>query len=68
MNKISKEVGTLMREGKKDEAEAAKVRTAELKDSIKQLDEEFARIDQDVFSLQVLLPNLPADIVPEGHT
>lgn len=68
MNKISKEVGILMREGNKEEAEAAKIRTAELKDSIKQLDEDFARIDQDVFSLQVLLPNLPADIVPEGRT
>lgn len=68
MNKISKEVGTLMREGKKEEAEAAKQRTAELKDSIKQLDEDFARIDQEVFNLQVLLPNLPAEIVPEGRT
>ncbi|HNX54367.1 MAG TPA: serine--tRNA ligase [Prolixibacteraceae bacterium] len=68
MNKISKEVGSLMREGKKDEAEAAKIRTAELKESIKQLDEDFARIDQDVFALQVLLPNIPADIVPEGHS
>jgi seryl-tRNA synthetase len=68
MNKISKEVGTLMREGKKEEAEAAKQRTAELKDSIKKLDEDFARIDQEVFNLQVLLPNLPAEIVPEGRT
>jgi seryl-tRNA synthetase len=68
MNKISKEVGSLMREGKKDEAEAAKIRTAELKESIKQLDEDFARIDQEVFGLQVLLPNIPADIVPEGRT
>lgn len=68
MNKISKEVGSLMREGKKDEAEAAKIRTAELKESIKRLDEDFARIDQDVFALQVLLPNIPADIVPEGHS
>ncbi len=68
MNKISKEVGLLMREGKKEEADAAKIRTAELKDSIKQLDDDFVRIDQEVFSLQVLLPNLPADIVPEGRT
>lgn len=68
MNKISKEVGLLMREGKTDEANAAKNHTAELKDSIKQLDEEFARIDQDVFNLQVLLPNLPSDLVPEGRT
>jgi len=68
MNKISKEVGILMREGKTGEAEAAKNRTAELKDSIKQLDEDFAQIDKEVFNLQVLLPNLPADIVPEGRT
>jgi len=68
MNKISKEVGILMRDGKTEEANAAKNRTAELKDTIKQLDEDFARIDQEVFSLQVLMPNLPADIVPEGRT
>jgi len=68
MNKISKEVGLLMREGKTDEANAAKNRTAELKDSIKQLDEDFAQIDKEVFNLQVLLPNLPSDLVPEGRT
>ena len=68
MNKISKEVGLLMREGKTNEAEAAKKRTAELKDTIKQLDEDFAQIDKEVFNLQVLLPNLPSDLVPEGRT
>ncbi|MDP3914791.1 MAG: serine--tRNA ligase [Bacteroidota bacterium] len=68
MNKISKEVGLLMREGKKEEANAAKKRTSELKDSIKQLDEDFAQIDKEVFNLQVLLPNLPSDLVPEGRT
>ncbi|HLN74128.1 MAG: serine--tRNA ligase [Methylococcaceae bacterium] len=68
MNKISKEIGLLMRDGNKDQAEAAKNRTTEIKDTIRQLDEEFARIDQDIFNLQVLLPNLPADLVPEGRT
>ena len=68
LNKISKEIGLLIRDGKTGEAHAAKTRTSELKDSIKQLDDEFARIDQEVFSIQVLLPNLPADIVPEGKT
>jgi seryl-tRNA synthetase len=68
MNKISKEVGLLMREGKSEEANAAKNRTSELKDAIRQLDEDFARIDQEVFNLQVLMPNLPSDLVPEGRT
>jgi seryl-tRNA synthetase len=68
MNRISKEIGTLMREGKKEEANAAKKKTAELKESIKQLDEEFAKIDEQVFALQVQLPNIPADIVPAGKS
>lgn len=68
MNKISKEIGLLMRDGNKDQAEAAKNRTTEIKDTIRLLDEEFARIDQDIFNLQVLLPNLPSDLVPEGRT
>jgi len=68
MNRISKEIGTLMREGRKDEASAAKNKTAELKEAIKQMDEEFAKIDGQVFALQVQLPNIPADIVPAGKS
>ena len=67
MNKISGEVGLLMRQGKKAEAEVAKARTAEIKESIKQFDIEFAAIEEQVYQLQVQLPNLPADIVPEGR-
>lgn len=67
LNKISGEVGLLMREGKKAEADVAKVRTAEIKESIKQFDIEFAAIEEQVYQLQVQLPNLPADIVPEGR-
>ncbi|PTN10374.1 seryl-tRNA synthetase [Mangrovibacterium marinum] len=68
MNKLSKEIGQLFREGKQAEANAAKERTSVLKDSIKQLDEDFAKIDAQVFDLQVQLPNIPADIVPAGKT
>lgn len=68
MNRISKEIGFLMRDGKTQEAQAAKERTVELKESIKQLDEDYARIDQEVFTLQVQLPNIPSDMVPEGRT
>ena len=67
LNKISGEVGLLMREGKKAEADVAKVRTAEIKESIKLFDIEFAAIEEQVYQLQVQLPNLPADIVPEGR-
>lgn len=68
MNKLSKEIGQLFKEGKQAEANAAKERTSELKDSIKQLDEDFAKIDSTVFALQVQLPNIPAEIVPAGKS
>ena len=68
MNKLSKEIGILFREGKTDKANAAKERTVELKNQIKQLDENFSRIDEEVYELQVQLPNLPADRVPAGNT
>ena len=66
MNKISKEIGILFREGKKEEAEAAKERTSELKEKIKQFDTDFAAIEEKVYELQVQLPNLPHDSVPSG--
>ncbi len=68
MNKLSKEIGLLFREGKTEEANSAKSRSTELKDSIKQLDEDFAKIDEQVYELQVQLPNLPTEIVPAGKT
>jgi seryl-tRNA synthetase len=55
-----------MRQGKKEEAEIAKTRTAEIKESIKQFDIDFAAIEEQVYQFQVQLPNLPADLVPEG--
>lgn len=66
MNRISKEIGTLMREGKKAEAETAKARTSEIKESIKQYDLDFAAIEEKVYELQVQLPNLPHESVPVG--
>lgn len=66
MNRISKEIGMLFREGKKYEADAAKARTTELKETIKQFDGQFAEIEQKVTDLQVQLPNLPHESVPPG--
>lgn len=68
MNKLSKAIGQLFREGKQDEANQAKVRTSEFKENIRQLDEDFSKIDEAVFELQVQLPNLPSDLVPPGKT
>jgi seryl-tRNA synthetase len=68
MNKISAEIGNLMRQGKKEEAENAKARTSEIKESIKQFDSDFAAIEEKVYELQVQLPNLPHDSVPVGKS
>ena len=67
-NKLSKEIGTLMKEGKKQEAEAAKAQTAELKEQIKQYS---ASLEETVNSLNDILyriPNIPNALVPEGKT
>jgi seryl-tRNA synthetase len=66
MNRISKEIGLLFREGKHAEANAAKSRTTELKENIKQFDVNFAKIEEQVKDLLVQLPNLPHDSVPAG--
>jgi seryl-tRNA synthetase len=66
MNRISKEIGILFREGKKEEADAARQQTADLKESIKLFDVEFAEIEKQVAEFQILLPNLPHDSVPQG--
>ena len=68
MNKISKEIGVLFKEGKTQEANHAKERTSELKEAIKQLDAEFSGIDEKVYELLVQLPNIPHDSVQEGKS
>lgn len=67
LNRISKEIGSLMKEGKRDEAEAAKEKTYSLKEEIKSLTEKQGPLDADLRSEIVRLPNLPHQSVPPGH-
>ena len=67
-NKLSKEIGALMKEGKRQEAEQAKAQTADLKEQIKQYT---ASLEETVNALNNILyriPNIPNAIVPEGKT
>ena len=67
-NKLSKEIGTLMKEGKRQEAEQAKAQTADLKEQVKQYT---ASLEETVNALNNILyriPNIPNAIVPEGKT
>ena len=68
MNQLSKEIGLLFKEGKTEEANMAKERTVVLKELIRQHDEDFETIDNQMAALQVVMPNLPSTQVPEGRT
>jgi seryl-tRNA synthetase len=68
MNQLSKEIGLLIKQGKAEDANKAKERTVVLKDLIRQHDEDFETIDAQMAALQVLMPNLPSTLVPEGRT
>ena len=59
-------IGSLMKDGKKDEAEAVKAEVASLKEKSKELETLSAGNNSELESLMVLLPNIPCDLVPEG--
>ena len=66
MNKISKSIGALMAQGKKDEANAAKAQTGELKQAIATYEQEMDAKEQELTNLLLTIPNVPYAIVPEG--
>ena len=68
MNQLSKAIGQLYKDGKTGEADQAKVKTAELKDAIKNNDNEFENIDSQLLALQVQLPNITSQLVPVGRS
>lgn len=67
-NRISKEIGLLMREGKKEEAEQAKLSVATLKEEAKQLEHNKKELEEQLHKLLVTLPNAPSETVPNGRT
>ena len=60
------EIGQLMKQGLKAEAEAAKAAVAELKARSGRLLEESDEVTKELDAKIVLLPNIPCDLVPEG--
>ncbi len=67
MNRISKEIGMLFKQGKQEEAAAAKAKTGELKENIAQYEAQMAEAEQALTSLLLTIPNVPYDLVPAGH-
>jgi seryl-tRNA synthetase len=67
-NAIAREIGSLMKAGKKEDAETAKAQVAELKQISASQEREKAQLEQDLNAKLVLLPNLPHASVPVGKT
>ena len=66
VNTLSKSIGQLMKEGKKDEAETAKARVGQLKEANKTLQADMDQAAQDLQQLLYTIPNVPYDEVPGG--
>lgn len=67
-NTAAKQIGELMRQGKKEEAEAAKSKSAGYKEQIKALQEQLEGVEQELNDKLIQLPNLPHTSVPAGST
>ncbi len=65
-NKLSKQIGMLMKDGKKEEAEEVKAKVAELKETAKSLQEKQDNAEKELTTLLCQIPNIPYDEVPEG--
>ena len=66
INKISKEIGLLMKEGKKEEAENAKQKTAQYKEASKDLQQKLNDIEEKLTEILYLIPNIPHESVKAG--
>ena len=66
-NKLSKEIGLLMREGKKEEAENIKAQVNEIKENIETLNEKLKTIEEELNVKALSIPNLPDSDVPVGN-
>ena len=65
-NAVSKQIGLLMREGKKEEAEAAKEQVAANKDRVAELDQRRGEVEEELTDLVAAIPNIPDASVPYG--
>ena len=67
-NTISKEIGELMRTGRKDEAQGHIDESSRLKQTIKDLEADARSVDEQQQRLMLEIPNVPHDSVPVGST
>ncbi len=66
MNRISKEIGAMMKEGRKPEADAAREKTYSFKEEIKALTDKLLPLENELRNEIIRLPNLPHESVAKG--
>ena len=68
LKKLAAEIGKLMKEGNKDEAEAVKARVADMKAGNVAIEEAMVAAEREITDILLTIPNLPCDAVPAGRT
>ncbi len=67
-NKISKQIGAMMKAGNKEEAEKAKAEAARMRNESKEISEKVTIAEEKLIKLLYQIPNIPHESVPEGRT
>lgn len=67
-NKINKEIGLIVKSGKKENLSSLKNESSNLKNDSKKLQEELREIEDKLLSIRVKIPNIPNEIVLQGNS
>ena len=68
LKQLASQIGALMKEGKKDEAEKVKNEVANLKNSHKEIEDSLKAAENEITQILLNIPNVPCAMVPEGRT
>ena len=68
LNKMAAQIGALMKQGNRDEAENVKAQVAELKTANKEIDDNLSDAQDEINQILLSVPNVPYSGVPEGKT
>lgn len=66
LNKLAAQIGSLMKQGKKDEANEVKLAVAAIKEDQKSIAAELSATETEIRDLLLTVPNVPCQMVPEG--
>ena len=68
LNKMASQIGALMKQGQRDEAEKVKAEVAALKAANKEIDDRMTAAQDEITEILLSVPNVPYEGVPEGRT